>query len=133
MKKITILLLFSILLSSCKNEPKKDDSISLKEEVQTFLDDYSKEFVKLRTASAEASWAANTKIVEGDTLNAYNVQITGEAIAKFTGSTDVIEKTRKYLEQKELLDTVQVRQLNAIFDDESAHQAAIRWLSALRC
>ena len=106
--------MFSILLSFCKSEPKNDDLILLKEEVHSFLDDYNKEYVKLRTASSEANWAVNTKIVEGDTLNAYNVQITGEAIAKFTGSTNIIEKTRKYLKQKELLDTVQVRQLNTI-------------------
>ncbi len=114
MKRIVLTLLIITFLQSCKSEPKKEDTTLIKQEVQSFLDDYTKEYIKLRIASAEANWIANTKIVEGDTLNAYNVQIAGEAIAKFMGSTEVIEKTRKYLNEKEKLDTVQVRQLNTI-------------------
>jgi len=111
------ILLFAILISvvSCKNDTTKTDTtVVSKEDVQAFLDDYTKSFTKLYYDSALAEWDANTRIVAGDTTNAYNVQKANEALAKFTGSTDVIEKTRKFLESKDNLDIVQVRQLNTI-------------------
>ncbi|WP_283637371.1 M2 family metallopeptidase [Aquaticitalea lipolytica] len=115
MKKITLFFIILISVTACKKETKTEDTnAALKAEVQTFLDDYTTTFKKLYYDSAEAEWAANTHIVVGDTLNAYNIQKANEAYAKFTGSSDVIEKTRKYLEQKDNLDIVQVRQLKTI-------------------
>jgi len=115
MKKITLFFIILISVTACKKETKTEDTnAALKTEVQTFLDDYTTTFKKLYYDSAEAEWAANTHIVVGDTLNAYNIQKANEAYAKFTGSSDVIEKTRKYLEQKDNLDIVQVRQLKTI-------------------
>ncbi|GAA0742765.1 M2 family metallopeptidase [Gaetbulibacter jejuensis] len=101
---------------SCKEDTSKtsNNSAELKAEVQAFLDDYTYTFVKLYYDSALAEWDANTRIVAGDTTNAYNVQKANEAFAKFTGSTENIEKTRKFLENKDALDIVQVRQLNTI-------------------
>jgi len=100
---------------SCKNDTTKTDTTTVsKEDVQAFLDEYTGEFTKLYYDSALAEWDANTKIVAGDTTNAYKVQQANEAFAKFTGSSDVIEKTRKFLEGKDDLDIVQVRQLNTI-------------------
>ncbi|UOB18061.1 M2 family metallopeptidase [Abyssalbus ytuae] len=113
MKKRTFLLALSVLVLSCKSEKKQNDNF-ITQEVQDFLDEYTKDYLTLRNASAEAEWEANTKIVEGDTTNAYRVQVANEAIAKFTGSTEVIEKTKKYLEKSNELDTVQLRQLNTI-------------------
>lgn len=112
MKKILLLIAIATLYSSCKKEIKND--VSTQTEVQTFLDEYTTTFKKLYYDASEAEWAANTHIVAGDTTNAYNVQKAGEAYAKFTGSTDVIEKTRNFLENRDDLDIVQVRQLNAI-------------------
>ena len=106
-----------ITVFSCKKDTKtpETETASLsKEKVQTFLDDYTASFTKLYYDSALAEWDANTKIVAGDTTNAYNVQKANEALAKFTGSTDVIEKTREFLENKDDLDIVQIRQLNTI-------------------
>lgn len=115
MKKITLFFIILISVTACKKETKTEDTnAALKAEVQTFLDDYTTTFKKLYYDSSEAEWAANTHIVVGDTLNAYNIQKANEAYAKFTGSSDVIEKTRKYLEQKDNLDIVQVRQLKTI-------------------
>lgn len=115
MKKIVILCTVFLTLVSCKKETTEaETNEALKTEVQAFLDDYTKTYKKLYYASSEAEWAANTHIVVGDTTNAYNVQKAGEAYAKFTGSTNVIEKTRKFLEHKDHLDLVQVRQLNTI-------------------
>lgn len=114
MKKI-ILLLLAVTLFNCKNETAKQDlNDKLKTEAQAFLDEYSKTYKDLYYASALAEWDANTKIIQEDTLNAYNVQKANEAFAKFTGSTDVIEKTKAFLESKDQLDIKQIRQLNSI-------------------
>ena len=115
MKKLTLLFVMLISITACKKETKTEDqNAAIKAEVQTFLDDYTSTFKKLYYDSSLAEWEANTHIVVGDTTNAYNIQKANEAYAKFTGSTDVIEKTRKFLEQKDNLDIVQVRQLNTI-------------------
>lgn len=112
MKKIFLPLLVFTLIMSCKKEATQDSAAKI--EAQKFLDAYTNTFKNLYYASAKAEWAANTKIVEGDTLNAYNVQKTGEDYAKFTGSKEVIEKTREFLKKKDELDLVQVRQLESI-------------------
>lgn len=112
MKKILLSALIIATLISCKTDPKVDNTT--KTDAQAFLDEYTEKFQELYYASSEAEWAANTHIVVGDTLNAYNVQVTGEAIANFTGSKEVIEKTRAFLEQKDQLELVQIRQLEGI-------------------
>lgn len=115
MKKTLLLLAILISITSCKNDTTKAETTTAsKEDVQAFLDEYTGEFTKLYYESALAEWDANTKIVAGDTTNAYNVQKANEALAKFTGSTDVIEKTKQFLENKGDLDIVQIRQLNTI-------------------
>jgi peptidyl-dipeptidase A len=112
MKKMLLLIAITTLFSSCKQETKSNESIQT--EVQAFLDEYTTTYKKLYYASSQAEWAANTHIIAGDTLNAYNVQQANEALAKFTGSSENINKTRQFLESKDLLDIVQVRQLNVI-------------------
>jgi peptidyl-dipeptidase A len=115
MKKTILLFAILISVASCKDDTAKTDTSTVsKEDVQAFLDEYTTSYTKLYYDSALAEWDANTKIVAGDTTNAYNVQKANEAFAKFTGSTDVIEKTRKFLESKDELDIVQVRQLHTI-------------------
>ncbi|WP_323788652.1 M2 family metallopeptidase [Psychroserpens sp.] len=115
MKKTILLIAVLITVFSCKNDTKTSETATAsKEDVQAFLDDYTASFTKLYYESALAEWDANTRIVAGDTTNAYNVQKANEAFAKFTGSTDVIEKTREFLKSKDDLDIVQVRQLNTI-------------------
>ncbi|WP_053992302.1 M2 family metallopeptidase [Mangrovimonas sp. TPBH4] len=115
MRKLTPLVFLLLAMLACKEEDKKQEASSnVKEEAQAFLDDYSKTYKKLYYDSSKAEWAANTHIVAGDTTNAYNVQKANEAYAKFTGSTEVIEKTKQFLEHKDELDIVQVRQLNTI-------------------
>ena len=115
MKKTILLMAVLITAFSCKKDTKTTETASAsKEDVQAFLDDYTASFTKLYYDSALAEWDANTRIVAGDTTNAYKVQKANEAFAKFTGSSDVIEKTRKFLESKDNLDIVQVRQLNTI-------------------
>jgi peptidyl-dipeptidase A len=83
-------------------------------EAQAFLDAYTTEYLELQYESAEAEWASNTKIVEGDTTNAYRTRRANEALAAFTGSSDNIENARKYLGKKKDLTDLQVKQLNKV-------------------
>jgi len=105
MKKIVLLSLLTATLLSC---------VKPKEEAQNFLESYTNEYVRLYYASSETEWKSNTEIIEGDTLNAYNNRITSEAFTAFTGSIENINKAKALLEQKEELDPIQVKQLQAI-------------------
>jgi peptidyl-dipeptidase A len=89
-------------------------STTVQQEAQTFLDQYSETYQDLYTKSAEAEWASNIKIVEGDTTNAAATRRANEAFAAFTGSVENIEKARTLLEQKDQLTELQVKQLEAI-------------------
>lgn len=105
------IVLYSALLLSflgCQNNQQ------LQKEVQTYLDNYTEQFQPLYYASSKAAWRANTYIVEGDTATANAVQRTSEALAAFTGSEENITKAGKYLEQREDLKEIQVRQLKSI-------------------
>ena len=105
MKKIVLASLLTATLFSC---------VKPKEEAQSFLESYTNEYVRLYYASSETEWKSNTEIIEGDTLNAYNNRIAGEAFTAFTGSVENINKAKALLEQKEELDPIQVKQLQAI-------------------
>jgi peptidyl-dipeptidase A len=91
------------LLASCSKNVEK--------EAQAFVDTYTQEFVTLSLAVSEAEWASNTHIVEGDTTNAHNSKVAKEAYAAFTGSTANIEQTQKFLESRDKLSPLLVRQL----------------------
>ncbi|UKM64841.1 M2 family metallopeptidase [Flavobacteriaceae bacterium GSB9] len=112
MKKIILLITLVILFSSCKHENKNGSAI--KNEVQSYLDNYNTVYKKLHYKSGLAKWDANTHIVPGDTINAYKVQKAEEALANFTGSNENINKARQFLKNKDVLDIEQVRQLNVI-------------------
>jgi peptidyl-dipeptidase A len=98
----TLALTFSV--AACSGNEK------FQQEAQAYLDQYAAEAQKLFTASAEAQWQSNTHIVPGDTTNAARTKAADEALAKFTGSIEVIEKVRGFLEQKDKLTPLQVRQ-----------------------
>ena len=81
--------------------------------VQQFLDSYTKEYVRLYTASSLAQWRANTEIREGDTINAHAAQMADEAMAAFTGSKANIDAARGFLKQRGIT-PLQKRQLDVI-------------------
>ncbi|QHT71924.1 M2 family metallopeptidase [Rhodocytophaga rosea] len=115
MKKVAVCILLGIILLSCSTQPTdKQEENSLTTEVQQYLDAYTRQFVDLYYKSSLAQWETNTHIVEGDTTNAYQTQLTSEALAAFTGSKENIEKARQYLAQSNKLDSIQVRQLRTI-------------------
>ena len=114
MKNFIPYLIIPVFLFSCSPNSSENSSSEFQEEVQSYLNEYNAVFQKLSYQSSKAHWASNTKIVEGDTTNAYNVKVADEALAKFSGSQENIDKARKYLENKDKLDQVQVLTLEKI-------------------
>ncbi len=106
MKNFLLGLIAVIFLASCSKPPR--------EEAQLFLDDYTAAFLDLYYKSAEAEWAANTKIVASDTSNAFNVQQANEAFAQFTGSVANISSIKSFLEKRSELEPIQIKQLETM-------------------
>lgn len=108
MKKFLCVAVLMFALYGCKS------GNGIQTEVQSYLDKYNAKYRELYTASSEAQWAVNTKIVAGDSTNAKAAQKADEANAAFTGSKENIEAAKKYLEHKSELTELQVKQLNKI-------------------
>ena len=107
--KNLLLLCFLLVFASCNTNKPVNNA-----EAQAFIDAYTAEYVKLSTESSEAQWAANTRIVEGDSTNAKWVERTGEAYAAFTGSKENIEKAKEFLKDRSKLNALQEKQLDKI-------------------
>jgi peptidyl-dipeptidase A len=108
MRKIltaAVLLAATALLASCAKPEKK---------AQAFVDTYTVEVQKLSLEVSEAEWASNTHIVEGDTTNAHRSKAAKEAYAVFTGNAENIATARKFLEKRDKLSPLLVRQLELI-------------------
>lgn len=84
------------------------------QQVQTFLDSYTKEYVRLYTQSSEAQWVSQTFIREGDTTAAAAAKAADEAMAAFTGSTENINAARGFLAMPKMLTPLQKKQLEVI-------------------
>jgi peptidyl-dipeptidase A len=109
MKRILATMMVVVLFLSCSNEKE-----SHQKEVQTYLDGYNKKYQELYTASSEGQWKVQTHIVEGDTMNAYESGLADEAMAKFTGSKENIDKATQYLKWEKDLTDLQSKQLHKI-------------------
>jgi peptidyl-dipeptidase A len=104
-----------VLVTACAGPVEnRETDPKLVEEVRSFLEDYTTRYVALVTEASEAEWALNTRIVEGDDTNKNRVETANGALADFTGSVEVIEKTRGYLERRDRLEPLQVKQLERI-------------------
>ncbi|WP_266205506.1 M2 family metallopeptidase [Pontibacter kalidii] len=122
MKKLIFTgLTAAALLSACSSQKTETagteqtaEITEVQQEAQAFLDQYSTRYQELYTRSAEAEWASNTKIVEGDTTNAAATRRANEAFAAFTGSAENIQMARTMLEKKDQLTPLQVKQYEAI-------------------
>jgi peptidyl-dipeptidase A len=86
----------------------------LRKEVDQYLESYNKTYRELYTAASEAEWRLNTYIVEGDTESQKRAQEAHGKMAEFTGSVDNIETATNYLERKDELTPLQVKQLETI-------------------
>jgi peptidyl-dipeptidase A len=108
MIRVTLVSVMVALIFSCSS------SKQIQQEAQAFLDQYTKEYQKLYIESSKAEWTSNTKIVEGDSTNAIATRKANEALAKFTGSEENIKQAQKYLQQKDKLLPLQVKQFEKI-------------------
>jgi peptidyl-dipeptidase A len=81
-------------------------------EVQNYLSRYAKEYQRLTYASGLAEWESNTRILEGDSTNAVRTRRANEALAKFVGSNENIERIRGYLKDRNSLSPLQARELD---------------------
>ncbi len=93
-------------------------------EVTAFLQQYNKDYQQLLIASNKAEWALNTHIVEGQTENAKNAKIANEAFAKFTGSTEVVAKVTEFLNDRNNLSPLEIKQLEFILYTAGANPEA---------
>ena len=121
MKKLLPLLCMLFLIASCKNESPE----AIQKQAQQFLDQYTEEVLQLYYESAEAEWAANTHIVAGDTTNAQRVKQANEKLAAFSGSEENIKQARAWLQKKEMLTPVQVKQLESILYQAANNPAIV--------
>ncbi len=113
MKRWKILCLIGVLsfaLHSCKSEKKT----GVADDANAFLESYNKKYQELATASAEAEWVLNTHIVEGDTTARHEAEVANKAFADYTGSEEVIRQARSFLEHRDELSELEVRQLEKI-------------------
>lgn len=123
---ILLPLIFSLLFFACKEESKTGQTQeTFKDSVEVFLKVYNNTYKKLSTIAAEAEWKLNTYIVEGDTLTAYQAQVANEKLAEFTGSREVIQKARQYLQHPEWLTPWQIKQLKAILYNAAANPSIV--------
>jgi len=109
MKKRILLALAAITFFSCSNEKEKHQK-----EVQSYLEGYNQKYQELYKASSEGQWMVQTHIVEGDTMNAYKSGLADEAMAKFTGSKENIDKATAYLKWETELSELQSKELHKI-------------------
>ena len=109
MYKLATLSILIFLFSSCISEKEKHQK-----EVQSYLDIYNHKYKELYTASSEGQWLVQTHIVQGDTMNAYKSGQADEAMAKYTGSKENIDKATNYLKWEADLTELQSKQLHKI-------------------
>ena len=81
---------------------------------QAYLDTYSREYQRLATASSEAQWASNTRIVKDDSTNAVRTRAADGALNAFVGSTQNISTIRTFLKAESVITPIQKRQLEAM-------------------
>jgi len=111
----TLFVLTMLMIVGCTSGEKQEkDNSEVQNAAQQFLDQYTNEYVNLYYASAEGQWQLNTKIVEGDTVTATLAAAADQAYADFTGSVANIDSAKKYLEMREQLTPMQVKQFEAM-------------------
>ena len=105
MRQLTVLIA-AACLAGCDSGVRQD--------VDSYLADYARTYQGLSYEAAKADWASNTHIVEGDSTNAVRTKAAKEALAKFVGSVDNVDRIRGYLARRSSLSVMQVRQLEVM-------------------
>ena len=114
MKTISKLCLVLLYMGTASLISCSDQKATRIKEVQDYLDSYNLKYRNLYTASSEGQWLVNTHIVENDTMNAYQSGLADEALAKYTGSNENINKANEFLKMQSDLSEIQVKQLKKI-------------------
>jgi len=114
MARCSLLLCVALVSAMVSTACRIRDDARLRREVGAFIDDYTARYVELYTASSEAEWTSNTRIVEGDDTNRRRTEAANQALTAFTGSVEVIAAAESFLERPDALDPVQVAQLEKI-------------------
>ena len=117
------LLAVGLVTGACSSATEENTA---SQEAQQFIKEYEAQYLPLYAASAEAEWAANTRIVEGDTTNAARVRQANEALAAFTGSAEVIQRAQQLLEPANALDTITQKQLQTILYAAANNPATVQ-------
>ncbi len=102
-------LLLVLKFASCSPNPQE-----MQARVDEYLKGYTAKYKELAYAVSLAEWDLNTKIVEGDTMNAAASKAAKQAYTNFTGSIENIEKARAFLRKREQLLPLQVLQLEKV-------------------
>ncbi|HEX6790239.1 MAG TPA: M2 family metallopeptidase, partial [Candidatus Krumholzibacteria bacterium] len=120
-RRAALLLPFAIAalaaLSSCGKSPQQ--------KAEAFVATYSQEYQRLAYDVNKAEWETNTHIVEGDTTNAARSVAAKKAMADFTGNTENIETTRKFLEKRAEFPYVLARELDYILYEGANNPASV--------
>jgi peptidyl-dipeptidase A len=98
-------------------------------EANAFLAWYEPEYVRLYTASAEASWSASTDVSEAHTAAREHADLS---LSEMTGAVDVIERTRLLLAHRSELDTLTQRQLDRVLFQAAQSPQTVPEISARR-
>jgi peptidyl-dipeptidase A len=119
MRRILAALAAATLISACSTSTQSGIGSEIAGEVtqaavQAYIDSYATEYQKLYTASSEAQWASNTRIVEGDSTNAVRTRAADEALNAFVGSTQNINTIRTFLRASSVITPLQKRALEAM-------------------
>ncbi|MEM9291261.1 MAG: M2 family metallopeptidase [Acidobacteriota bacterium] len=117
---------------ACSPGPADPSAEEVQAEVDSFLEDFTARHLELYTKAAQAQWQTNVRIVEGDTTAAQQAEEAQEALTGFVGSVQTIETVRSYLESRDLLTPLQVRQLEAILYDAADYPQTVPEIVAQR-
>ncbi|AMV39173.1 M2 family metallopeptidase [Planctomyces sp. SH-PL62] len=91
--------------------PGRAGAAEIRDEVDAFLKDYTTRWLPLETKAGEAAWAASTDVSEAHTA----AQVAAnQAVNQVVGSPEVIDKTARFLREKDRLTELQVRQLEKV-------------------
>ena len=113
-KSLTSVLLTLFVFSFVAAPATLAFSKDVKADAQKFIDSYTRNWSKLRYESSLAEWQSNIMIVEGDQTNAKATVAAAEKLVAFTGSKANIDAATKFLREKDKLDALQIKQLEAI-------------------
>lgn len=123
MRRHALLLIIPLMLA-CTDDLRRD--------VDAYLTEYGETMQALAYEADKADWISNTQIVEGDTTNAARTKRASEALAAYVGSVENIERIRGYLNQRDRLTALQVRQLEAMLFEAANKPGTVPDLVAQR-